>query len=65
MPPHWTASIVGSLHTNRITKKQLAEQIGCTPEYVSMILNGHRSPKGADETFNRALDELIQQKQAV
>lgn len=64
MPVHWTDRMVASLHANRITKKQLAKQIGCTPEYVSMVMNGHRNPKGAAETFGRALDDLIRQKQA-
>jgi transcriptional regulator with XRE-family HTH domain len=47
---------------NRISKKRLAEQLGYTPEYVSMVLNGHRSPNGAENEFSKALDELIQQK---
>lgn len=64
MPADWTAQVIAKLHMNRISKKQLAEQLGYTPEYVSMVLNGHRSPNGAETEFSKALDELIRQKQA-
>ena len=64
MPENWTAQIIANLHLNRISKKQLAEQLGYTPEYVSMVLNGHRNPNGAESEFSKALDKLIKQKQA-
>lgn len=63
MPANWTARLIAKLHLNRVSKKQLAEQLGYTPEYVSMVLNGHRNPNGAEVEFSKALDELIQQKQ--
>jgi transcriptional regulator with XRE-family HTH domain len=50
------------MHVNRISKRELAEQLGYTPEYVSMVLNGHRNPNGAESEFAKALDELIKQK---
>ena len=64
MPEKWTANIVAKLHLNKITKKRLAEQLGDTPEYISMVLNGHKTPKNAEQRFNTALDELIQEKEA-
>lgn len=62
MPAQWTADIIGKMHMYRIAKKQLAGNLGMTPEYISMILNGHREPPGAEERFRRALDELISQQ---
>lgn len=59
MPADWTARLIAKLHMNRISKKRLAEQLGYTPEYVSMVLNGHRSPNGAEDEFSKALEELI------
>ena len=59
MPAQWTADIIGELHINRISKKQLANQMSVTPEYVSMVLNGHREPEGAEQRFRAALDQLI------
>ena len=63
MPKNWTGTIVGKMHINRISNDELATELGYTTEYVSMVLNGHRKPKGAEQTFRKALDELIQQKQ--
>lgn len=59
MPAQWTGKLIGEMHLYQITNKRLAEQIGCTPEYVSMVLNGHREPPDAENRFRRALDELI------
>lgn len=47
MPAQWTADLIGEMHLARVSKKQLAERLGVTPEYVSMVLNGHREPDGA------------------
>jgi len=62
MPAEWTAEIIGQMHLHGITAKSLAEEIGCTPEYISTILNGHREPKGAEAKFRSALESLIKQK---
>lgn len=64
MPEKWTGSIVGSMHVNCITYEELAKKLGFTKSYVSMVLNGSRHPTGAEQKFSKALDELIQQKQA-
>lgn len=59
MPAQWTADIVGEMHKYKIAKKLLAEKLNVTPEYVSMVLNGHREPVGAERKFRSALNELI------
>lgn len=64
MPAQWTAELLGKMHMNRITAKELSAQLGYNPKYVSAVINGHREPKGAAETFRQALDALITQKQA-
>ena len=63
MPEQWTAEIIGEMHLKQITAKELSAELGYRPEYVSMILNGHRSPKKAEQAFRKALDELIKKKQ--
>lgn len=60
MPAQWTWELVGQMHKHKITNKRLADALGVTPEYVSMVLNGHRDPAGAEEKFRAALDKLIQ-----
>lgn len=62
MPAQWTAEIIGEMHLHRISKKSLAGHLGVTPEYVSMILNGHRDPPGAEGRFRKAVMEIIQEK---
>lgn len=47
------------MHVHKISKKQLADHIGVTREYVSLVLNGHREPKGAEEQFKTAVNEII------
>ena len=62
MPEKWTGDIVALLHLNKITKSELAAKLDCTPEWVSMILNGKRSPEGAEEKFRTAVKELVKEK---
>lgn len=59
MSAQWVAEIIGQMHINKVTSRTLADHMGLTPEYVSMVLNGHRCPKGAEERFRIALDEII------
>jgi hypothetical protein len=61
----WTGNLVGLMHDNKITKTMLAEELGVTREYVSMILNGHKEPKGANERFEEAVFKLIARHAAV
>lgn len=62
MPAQWTADVIGEMHLKRVSKKQLAEKLGVTPEYVSMVLNGHREPEGAEQRFKAAADDLIREQ---
>lgn len=59
MPAQWTSDLVGKMHQWKISNKMLAEKLGVTPEYVSMVLNGHRAPTGAEEKFRAAVEEII------
>lgn len=64
MPEEWTGEVVGSLHTNRITAKELAEKLGWNPKYLSQVLNGRDKPKGAEEKVRGALAAIIEEKRA-
>lgn len=59
MPAQWTGRVVGKMHVRGITAKELAAHLGYNEKYVSMVLNGKRSPKDAEARFTHALDELI------
>lgn len=58
MPQEWTAEVVARMHLAKITTKQLAEAAGYTPEYVSMVLNGHRDTESARTTIQATLDRM-------
>lgn len=59
LPKKWTGDLVGLMHDNKITFTQLALALGVTNRYVSMVLNGHREPAGAEERFRSAVEVLI------
>lgn len=59
MLAQWIADLVGKMHKFKISKKRLAEELGMTPEYVSMVLNGHREPAGVEDRFRDAVNEII------
>lgn len=65
MPKEWTGDLVGLMHNNRITFSQLADKLGVTNRYVSMVLNGHREPAGAEERFRTAVNELVHEARTV
>ena len=58
----WIAQVVGEMHVKRITGKELASHMGVTAEYVSIILNGKRSPKGAEEKLRKAMKEIEEKR---
>ena len=51
MLAQWIGEIVGQMHNSKISKSQLAEHMGVSREYVSMILNGHRCLRNAKVSF--------------
>jgi transcriptional regulator with XRE-family HTH domain len=62
MLAQWTGDFVGRMHRYRVTITQLAQEMGVTREYLSMILNGHRNPEGIEKRMNVALDNLIEKQ---
>ena len=60
----WTGRIVGLLHTHRITQAELAAELGLTPQYVSMVLNGKKSSKGIDERMEAAIQAINERRQS-
>lgn len=62
MIPKWTGHLVGKMHNNKVTNIDLAEKLGYDKNYVSMVLNGKKTPKGARERFEKAVDEIIKER---
>lgn len=64
MSKEWTGRIVGLLHTHRITQTLLAKEMGITAQYVSMVLNGKKSPKGIEERMESAIQAIVDRRNA-
>lgn len=54
----WIAEAVGLMHINKITNSDIAAKLDVTPEYVSMILNGKKTPTNAEERILNAIQEI-------
>ena len=61
--PKWTGAIVGKMHNHSVTNIELANKLNIDKNYVSMILNGKKTPKGAKKRFENALNEIIAEKE--
>lgn len=59
MREEWTGNIVSRLHVNEITRKELAERMGLTATYISMLLNGQKVSNGSELRMNEAIDEIL------
>lgn len=62
MLAQWIGDFVGKMHRNKVTITQMAQELGVTREYLSMILNGHREPTGISKRLNDALDSVIEKR---
>lgn len=62
MPAQWTGRIVGELHNNRITLKELAKEVGWHDKYLSQVINSDNPPKDSEQKLTDALKRLIDQK---
>lgn len=59
MPEKWTGRLVGRLHNEQITYEELANEMGYTKAYISMILNGARKPDGIQKRMEDAVSAII------
>lgn len=62
MPAKWTAELLGEMHLAGVTAKQLAAEAGWHDKYLSAVMNGHREPKGAENTLKEAFRRIVEQK---
>lgn len=63
LPEEWTGHLIGRMHNERIIYEDLAAELGCTKQYVSMILDGREKPKNARERLEAAFDSALKKKQ--
>jgi len=63
MPEKWTGKIVGQLHVNGIKQKELANQMGVSKTWVTMVLNGKaKTPEGMEQRMLDAIDTIKEER---
>ena len=65
MPETWTGNLIGKMHNKDVTYDELAEEMGVTKSYASMILNGHRRPPDIRNRMEVAFNSIIQRRNGV
>ena len=48
MPEEWTGRLIGEMHNADISRAEVAKELGVSTAYVTMVLNGIRTPEGAE-----------------
>ena len=65
MPETWTGNLIGKMHNKDVTYDELAEEMGVTKSYVSMILNGHRRPPDIRNRMEVDFNSIIQRRNGI
>lgn len=60
----WIGEAVGLMHINKIKAKEVAEEMGVTSVYLSMIMNGKKRVRDENRMKSRVFDaiEAIEKK---
>ena len=61
-PPKWTGKLVGDMHLNRVTRQDIADELGVTKAYISYILNGTQSPKDGKQRVINAYQRILEKR---
>lgn len=59
----WTGNLIGAMHNAKITRKDIADELGVSKAYVTMILNGARNPPKARERLEAAFETVKERKE--
>ena len=62
MSQQWTGKIVALMHTNRITQKELAKEMGISQVWMSQIMNGHVNPPGTRQRVENAVNAILERR---
>ena len=59
VPPKWTGDAVKRMHLENITRQQIADIMGVSKAYVTMILNGRKTPEDAKTRVWNAINIIV------
>lgn len=63
MPEEWTGELIGRMHNEGVTRKELAMYLGITPAYLSMLLQSKRGKRGQRYILERAFEEILAERE--
>ena len=63
MPEAWTGRLIGKMHNAGIKRVEFAEELGYKKAYITMILNGQRTPPGARAKLEAAFEAVKRRKE--
>lgn len=55
----WQGTLVGLMHTNKVTQKELARELNKTPVWVNLVLNEKAETKNAEQEFKAAYQRIL------
>ena len=58
----WMGEIVSELHMKRITQNEIAEQIGVSYQYVSMVLSGKKHSPTMQQRIRDAISRIEEKR---
>ena len=62
MLAQWMVDLFGKMRANKVKDVDLAAEVGWHPKYLSAVLNGHKSPKNAEEKLISALNRILDRR---
>lgn len=62
MIERWCGDLVGKMFRNRVTRQDLADELGVTKQYISMLLNGERTTENARERLESAFNAIVERR---
>lgn len=63
LPAEWTGELLGKMHNRRVSARDIANELGVTPAYVSQIFNGDKTPPDAKERLNAAYEAIVSRRE--
>lgn len=55
--------MVGQMHMQGITMRELATEMGITNRYLSAIINGHKTPANAEQRCSEAFLRILKRRE--
>ena len=59
----WTGELIGKMHVQCVTQDDLAKELDVSKAYISMLLNGRKASKHAEQKLNDAFRAIIERRE--